>query len=62
MKMQDVKEKAAKIGVKAGRKTKTDLIRTIQESEGNIPCFQTVAFFSCFEEDCCWRPECSTAR
>ena len=62
MKMQEVKEMAAKIGVKAGRKTKTDLIRTIQESEGNIPCFQTVAFSSCFEEDCCWRPECSTSR
>lgn len=59
MNIHEVKEKAAKLGIKPGKKSKADLIRCIQESEGNIPCFQTVAFSTCFEEECCWRTDCS---
>ncbi|MDP3479609.1 MAG: hypothetical protein Q8R88_07540 [Desulfoprunum sp.] len=62
MNMQEVKEKATRVGVKPGKKSKAELIRNIQETEGNIPCFQTEAFSSCFEEECCWRPDCCNTR
>lgn len=62
MNMREVKERAARMGMKAGKKPKTELIRMIQKSEGNTPCFQTGAFSSCGEMDCCWRPDCSSPR
>ena len=36
---------------------KEDLIRAIQEKEGNFPCFGS-AMEHCSQEDCCWREDC----
>jgi hypothetical protein len=57
MKMQEVREKAKKLGLKTGGMKKVDLIRAIQSEEGNIPCFQTEVN-DCDQMDCCWRNDC----
>lgn len=58
MKVQDVKEIAHKIGVKAGKKNKTDLIKAIQEAEGNHACFATAVVTTCGQMNCLWRVDC----
>ena len=57
MKMQDVREKAKKLGMKTFGLKKVDLIRAIQNKEGNVPCFQT-GLVSCDQFQCCWRSDC----
>ena len=59
MKVQEIKKIATKMGIKTGKMKKTDLIRTIQATEGNHPCFQT-ADNNCDQLDCCWRDDCIT--
>lgn len=61
MKMTEVREKAAKLGLKSGKMKKVDLIRAIQNKEGYSPCFQT-GLDSCDQHDCCWRSACLPAR
>ena len=57
MKMIDIKAKAKNLGLKPGKMKKEDLIRAIQETEGNFPCFGS-AMEHCSQEDCCWREDC----
>ncbi|MDG4476018.1 hypothetical protein [Thiovibrio frasassiensis] len=57
MKMTEIKTKATKLGIKPGKMKKEALIRTIQEEEGNFPCFGS-AMEHCSQEDCCWREDC----
>lgn len=57
MKMHDIKKIAAKMGVNPGKMNKKDLIRTIQEKEGNTPCFK-MERDACDQYDCCWRNDC----
>ncbi|HIJ89680.1 MAG: hypothetical protein OEV89_02355 [Desulfobulbaceae bacterium] len=57
MKMLDIKTKAKDLGIKPGKLKKEDLIRAIQEKEGNFPCFGS-AIENCTQEDCCWREDC----
>ncbi len=57
MKMPEVRAKAKAMGIKPGKMKKADLIRTIQEQEGNFPCFMT-ADGHCDQMDCCWRDDC----
>lgn len=57
MKMQEIKEKAKALGLSSGKRKKGDLIRAIQELEGNFPCFGS-AIEHCSQEDCCWREDC----
>jgi hypothetical protein len=59
MKMTAVRTKAKKMGLKTGNYSKANLIRKIQEEEGNTPCFQ-IDGDSCQQYDCCWRPDCLT--
>jgi hypothetical protein len=58
MKMREVKKQALKKGVNLGKMTKTELVRNIQIKEGHTPCFQTGAFGTCVQLDCCWMAEC----
>ncbi len=58
MKMADIKKKAKKAGVTAGKKNKRDLIRAIQSAEGNSPCFQSDIAPVCGVMDCLWREDC----
>ncbi len=57
MKIQEVRNIAKKmhIDVSASR-TKQDLIRDIQTTEGNSPCYKTIS--DCGIMNCLWRPDC----
>jgi mannitol/fructose-specific phosphotransferase system IIA component (Ntr-type) len=57
MKMLDIKAKAKDLGIRVGKMKKEELIRAIQEREGNFPCFGS-AMEHCSQEDCCWREDC----
>ena len=57
MTLKLVREKARKLGVKnITRYRKENLIRVIQETEGNAPCFKGIR--DCGELRCAWRTEC----
>ncbi len=57
MTLKDIRTKGKDLGVKNFSKmAKADLIRAIQEKEGNAPCFQKI--FDCWQFDCLWRPDC----
>jgi hypothetical protein len=57
MKVAEIKERARDAGIKSGRMRKSELIRAIQEREGNFPCFGTAEGW-CDQQDCCWREDC----
>lgn len=57
MTMDQIREKARSTGVKNySRLRKADLIRAIQEKEGNSSCYQAIS--DCQEQDCLWKPGC----
>jgi len=58
MKYQEIQKIAKGMGIKSFGLTKVDLIRKIQEMEGNISCFGTDRVAWCGEERCLWRPDC----
>lgn len=58
MKMQEIREIAKSQGLKTGKLTKVALIRAIQESENNTPCFATDLVKNCGQEQCLWREDC----
>ena len=58
MTVNEIKIIAKKMGIKAGKMKKADLVRTIQSTEGNTPCFQTGVMATCGQENCCWRSDC----
>ena len=53
MNMQEVRERAKKLNLKAGGMKKANIIRR----EKNTPCFQNGSE-SCDQADCCWRSDC----
>lgn len=57
MKMQDIRAKAKTMGIKSNNMKKVNLIRAIQEKEGNTPCYQSGRDF-CDQEGCCWKQDC----
>ena len=60
MKLQEIRQIAKTWGIDAGvRRTKQDMIRDIQISEGYEPCFRTKD--TC-EHDCLWKKDCTNHR
>ncbi len=58
MKMQEVRKKAKKVGIKnTFGMSKTELIRRIQRAEGNFDCFGTAKDY-CDQIVCCFRVDC----
>lgn len=57
MHMQMIKAIAKKMSIEPGSMNKMELIRSIQEKEGYLPCFKTNPP-SCQQLDCCWRSDC----
>ena len=57
MHMNTIRAIAKKMNITPGYKDKKELIRFIQEQEGNIPCFRTEQP-ACDQYDCCWRDDC----
>ncbi len=59
MKVQEIREIAERMGIKAGKMKKADLIRAIQQAEGNENCFETGRVDTCGQDHCLWRGDCS---
>jgi len=58
MKTQGIRSIAKEMGVKSARMSKGEIIRAVQEAEGNIPCFGTARDGYCDREDCAWKEDC----
>lgn len=59
MKMSDIQKRAKNLGLKPGKSKKAELIRMIQQQEGNYSCFESAQDF-CDQSECCWRGDCLT--
>ncbi len=57
MKVNEVKQKAKALGISYGKMKKTELIHSIQEAEGNKPCFGK-SNGECQYIDCCFMKDC----
>jgi hypothetical protein len=57
MKMQEIRQMAKKLGINSFGKTKADLIREIQRTEGNFDCYGT-AVDDCDQQECLFRTPC----
>lgn len=58
MKLDEIKEIAKQLDIKAGKMKKADLIRAIQAAENNDVCFETGKAASCGQNACLWREDC----
>lgn len=59
MKLEEIKEIAKRHNIKTGKLKKAELIRAIQQAEGNEICFETGQMESCGQEACLWRSDCN---
>lgn len=57
MKINAIKEIARQHNLKPGRANKGELIRAIQQAEGNLPCFGSNGA-NCGQLQCLWREDC----
>ena len=58
MNMQEIRVIAKSLDIKTARMTKANLIREIQTTEGNFPCFATAEAGECDQTLCIWRDDC----
>ena len=61
MTMPQIREKAKGLGITPGKTKKTELIRTIQQAEGNNPCYGR-SNGQCSNIDCCFMSDCLKIR
>ena len=59
MTVKEIQGIAKKMGLKARKTKKTELVQMIQKTEENTPCFQTGAASSCGQENCLWLSDCN---
>lgn len=58
MTLKEIQQIARLRGVKPGQLGKSELVRTLQQQEGHIPCFATGQAASCGQDGCLWRGAC----
>ena len=58
MKLEEIKEIARQHEIKVGKLKKAELIRAIQQAEGNEVCFASGQASECGQFACLWREEC----
>lgn len=58
MNMQEIRQLAKERGIKPGKRTKAELVKTVQRSEGNFDCYSTAVNRFCDQEGCLWRQDC----
>ena len=58
MKFTEIKDIAKKHNLKIGRATKSELVRSIQQAEGNLQCFNSDSSAVCGQRSCAWREDC----
>ena len=61
MNVRQLQTKAKNLGIDPGKMEKTELIHTIQRTEGFAPCFGTANGY-CPQETCCFRDDCLTLK
>lgn len=59
MKIEEIKVIAKQHNIKVGKAKKSELIRAIQQAEGNLSCFDINSSDSCGQPACLWRGDCS---
>ncbi|HTZ11290.1 MAG TPA: SAP domain-containing protein [Candidatus Margulisiibacteriota bacterium] len=58
MRLSEIEKKARSLGIRdTWRYSKKELIKMIQNKEGNYSCFGTAVGF-CDQLACCWRLDC----
>ena len=58
MKVEEIRPIAKAFGINGSKMRKSDLIRAIQQAEGNFPCFGTAGAGDCDQAACRWRGDC----
>jgi hypothetical protein len=58
MTLQEIKEVAKQRGVALGKMKKAEIVRAIQEAEGNAACFETGKSADCGQSNCLWLQAC----
>ena len=58
MNMQEIRDHAKGLGIKTSRMSKVNLVRSIQQTEGNYRCFATATDGYCDQASCKWRDDC----
>jgi len=58
MTLQEIKEVAKQRGLAVGKMKKGEIVRAIQEAEGNATCFDTGKSEECGQSDCLWLRAC----
>ncbi len=58
MKMNDIRKMAKDMNINTYKMKKPAMIRSIQTSENNVPCFGTERVAECGETGCLWRRDC----
>lgn len=61
MKVDQIKRKAKRLGITAGKMKKAELIHSIQMAEGCTPCFGR-SDGQCVYTGCCFMPDCLKTR
>ncbi len=59
MKVEEIRKIAGKFGIKAGKMKKAELVKTIQQTEGNEACFASGMVDECGQGNCLWREDCA---
>jgi hypothetical protein len=59
MKIDAIREIARQHHIKVGKVKKSDLVRAIQEAEGNPACFDSNSSGQCGQHGCLWREDCT---
>lgn len=58
MNMLEIRSLAKNLGIKTSRLGKVQLVKTIQQAEGNFDCFSSAVDAICDRGDCLWRSDC----
>lgn len=61
MKLEEIRTIANTRGIRPGKLSKGELIRTIQLEEGNFDCYGTATIGECDQGGCSWRADCFDA-
>jgi len=61
IRMPEIRKKAKSFGINPGKMKKVELIHTIQQAEGNTPCFGKSNGY-CPYTDCCFMQDCLKMR
>lgn len=58
MHFMKIRKIAKERGVSPGKLSKVNLVRKIQQTEGNFDCYGTALSGECDQQDCFWREDC----